>query len=458
MPSSPKEIYQQKLISPDKVVKKLVKPGMWIGVGNVTTVATLFDKALAENISELQDIKLRTAVPLKPLKCLEADKRGEVFSVYSDFFSEYLREYARIRGRVFYLPTHLGEVPKLYREGLLSIDIAVKTTTPMDRNGFFNFGTDITYSRACFDAAKIKIVEVNENVPWVPGGYDECIHISEVDYVIENKEEKIPELPARAPTKEEEKIAENIIEILPTLDGLTLQIGIGGVPDFVCKLLKERGAKDIGVHTEMLTDGIFRLAEQGVVTGRRKSFLPGKIVHTFAAGSRALYDWLHYNPMVAGYPSDFTNDVNIIALNNNMVTINSALEIDLTGQICAESIGPIQYSGTGGQCAFARGGYYTSPRAMPPIGWPSNISIIALPSTYLDRESKQLKSRIVPVLKPGAVVTTPRTDVMYVVTEYGAVNLRGKSIPERVMALAKIAHPSFTDELIKEAKKMGLLP
>jgi len=456
MLSDPKRMYQQKLVSVDKIVK-LVKPGMWIGIGDVACVAWLFDKALAENISELQDIKIRTATPSKQLMCLEADKKGEVFSVYSDFFSEPLREYARRGGKAFYVPAHLGEMPKLFRAGLLPIDIAVHTTTPMDKYGFFNFSTDIVYSKAAYEAAKIRIVEVNESAPWVPGGYDECIHISEVDYIIENKEEKIPELPPRAPTKEEEKIAENIMEVLPKPVGLTLQIGIGGLPDHVCKLLEERGAKDLGVHTEMLSDGIFRLAEKGIVTGRRKSFLPGKIVHTFALGSRALYDWLDHNPMVAGYPADFTNDVNIIALNGNMVSINAALEVDLTGQVCSESIGPIHYTGTGGQCAFARGGYYIAPKAMPPIGWPSNISIIALPSTYVDKETKQMKSRIVPVLKPGAAVTTPRTDVTHIVTEYGAVNVRGKSIPERVMALAKIAHPAFTDELIKEAKKMGLL-
>ncbi|MEM2424733.1 MAG: acetyl-CoA hydrolase/transferase C-terminal domain-containing protein [Candidatus Bathyarchaeia archaeon] len=451
-----KKLYEQKLKSPDEVVK-LVKPGMWIGISGLSCVAWLFDKALAERVSELMDIKLWTPVPLRPLKCLEEDDKGEVFSVYSDMWNEVLRRYARMKRRVYYVPVHLGELPKLFRRGILKVDIAVGTVTPMDKHGFFNFSTENTFRRAMFETAKIKIVEVNESAPWVPGGYNECIHVSEVDYIIENHEDKIPEIPLITPTKEEEKIAENIINLLPTLDGLTIQIGIGGVPDIFCNLLEERGAKNIGVHTEMLTEGIFRLAEKGIINCRKKSFLPGKIVHTFSAGSRELYDWLHYNPLVASFPSDFTNDINIISLNDNMVSINSALEVDLTGQICAESIGPQHYSGTGGQVAFVRGASYTSPQAAPPLGWPSNISIIALPSTYVDKETKELKSRIVPFLRSGSVITTPRTDVVYIVTEYGVADLRGKSVPERVMELVKIAHPDFRDWLIKEAKKLGLL-
>jgi len=448
-----RELYEQKLKSVDEVVK-LVKPGMWIGLGNLSCVGWLFDKALAERVSDLEDIKIWVEIPLKPLRCLEKDKEGRVFTVYSGFLNEFLRG----KPNVFYWPGQLGQYPHLFREGYLKLDVVVKTVTPMDKNGFFNFTTDITYSRAMYESAKIKVVEVNESAPWVPGGYDECIHISEVDYIIENREEKLFELPPKTPTDVEIKIAENILNILPRpLEGFTLQIGIGGVPDAFCRLLEESGAKDWGVHSEMLSEGIFRLAEAGVVTGRKKTFLPGKIVHTFALGSRRMYDWLDHNPAVAGYPSDFVNDILIISLNNNIVSINSALEVDLTGQVNAESIGPAEYSGVGGQFAWTYAPSYRSPKAAPPIGQFSNISVIALPSTYFDKKANRLVSRIVPTLRPGSAVTTQRTNTMYVVTEYGVAKLKGKSVRERARELIKIAHPDFVDQLTKEAKKLGFI-
>lgn len=450
---NPKELYKQKLKSADEVAK-LVRPGMWIGMGNLSCVAWLFDKALSERASELKDVNIWVEIPLKPLRCLEVDKKGDVFTFYSGFLNEYLRG----RPNVHYWPGQLGMYPHLFREGYLKVDIAVKTVTPMDKRGFFNFSVDVSYSRAMFESAKIKIVEVNESAPWDPGGYDECIHISEVDYVIENHEDKIFELPERPPSDIERKIAENILSILPRpLEGFTLQIGIGGVPDAFCKLLEEEGAKDLGVHSEMLSEGMFRLAEAGIITNRKKSFLPGKMVHTFALGSRKMYDWLNHNPMVAAYPSDFVNDIFIIALNNNIVSINSALEVDLTGQVNAESIGPMEYSGVGGQFAWTYAPSYRSPRTLPPIGWPSNISVIALLSTYIDRKTGRLASRIVPTLSPGSAVTTQRTNVMYVVTEYGVARLKGKSIKERARELINIAHPNFRDQLTEEAKKLGYL-
>ncbi|MBS7647833.1 MAG: acetyl-CoA hydrolase/transferase C-terminal domain-containing protein [Candidatus Bathyarchaeia archaeon] len=449
----PKEEYKKKLRSPEDVAK-LITPGMWLGMGNLSAIGWLFEKALAERLSELEDIKLWLEIPLKPLKCLEKDKEGRVFSVYTGFLSEFLRG----RPKVYYWPGQLGQYPHLFREGYLKVDVAIKTVTPMDKRGFFNFSTDITYSRAMFESAKIKIVEVNESFPWVPGGYDECIHVSEVDYIIENHEDKIFELPIRPPSDIENKIAENILNILPKpLDGLTLQIGIGGLPDAVCRMLEEMGAKDLGVHSEMLSEGIFRLAEAGIITGRKKSFLPGKIVHTFALGSRKMYDWLDHNPMVAGYPSDFVNDIVVIALNHKVVSINSALEVDLTGQVNAESIGPMEFSGVGGQSAWTYAPSYRSPKAMPPIGWPSSISIIALPSTYFDKKTNQLASRIVPMLRLGSAVTTQRTNTMYVVTEYGAAKLKGKSVKERAQELIKIAHPDFREQLTKEAEKLGFI-
>ncbi|MEM4534394.1 MAG: acetyl-CoA hydrolase/transferase C-terminal domain-containing protein [Candidatus Korarchaeota archaeon] len=451
----PKDLYQCKLKSAEEVVK-LIQPGMWVGIGNLSCIAWLFDKALAERYPQLNNVNLWCEFPLKPLRCLEVDKEGKAFSVYTGFLGEGMRG----RSNVHYIPSQLGLLPHMFREGFLKVDVAVKTVTPMDKNGYFNFSTDVSYTKAMFESAKIKIVEVNESAPWVPGGYDECIHISEVDYIIENHESKIPELPSREPSEIERRIAENILNVLPRpLEGLTLQVGVGGIPDAFCKLLEEEEAKDLGVHTEMLSEGMFRLAEAGIITGRRKSFLPCKMVHTFALGSRAMYDWLNYNPAVAGYPSDFANDPFVISLNNNIVSINSAIEVDLTGQVNGESIGTMMYSGVGGQMIW---GYavssYRSPKAMPNIGWSSkNFSFIALPSAYHDKKTGRLASRIVPVLRLGSGVTTPRSIAMYVVTEYGVAELKGKSVRERVRELINVAHPDFRDQLVEEARKLGYL-
>lgn len=448
-----KKLYEQKLRSPDEVAK-LVESGMWVDYGFGNSQPFLFDRVLAERAGDLKGVKIRACLPLKPIQCLERDCEGTAFWMGDWHQGSVSRRYMA-EGRCNYIPMNFGEAPRYYREDI-DVDIAVFTTTPMDSHGYFNFGTDITYSRAAMEKAKIRVVEVNESKPWVPGGYDECIHLSEVDYIIENHEDKISEYPYGESAEIDEKIAENIIELVP-LDGVTLQVGVGGLPNAVCKLVGERG-RDIGVHTEMVTEAMFELAEMGVLTGRKKTFLPGKLVHTFAFGSRKLYDWMDHNPMLAGYPVDFTNDPTVAALNNNLITINSAMEVDLQGQVNAESIGTNQYTGTGGQLAFCRGGYYRSPKGASPIGWPANKSFICLESTYSDKQSGQMRSKIVPTLRSGTIVTDPRTDASYVVTEWGVAYLKGKSIPERVLEMVRVAHPDFRDWLIREAKKIGWLP
>jgi len=446
--------YEQKLKSADEVAK-LVKSGMWIDYGFGNDQPFLFDRVLAERAGELQNVKIRCCLPLKPIQCLEKDRDGTTFWLGDWHQGSPSRKYVA-QGRCNYIPMNFGEAPRYYREDV-NVDIAVFTTTSMDSHGFFNFGTDISFSKAAMEKAKIRVVEVNESKPWVPGGYDECVHISEVDYIIENAEDKIVEYPTPEPTKVDEQIAENVAELVP-LDGPTLQVGIGALPNAICKLLGELGAKDIGIHTEMVTEAIVELVEKGVLTCKKKSFLPGKIVNTFAFGSRKLYDWMDHNPMLAGYPVDFTNDPFIVAMNNNMITINSSLEIDLQGQVNSESIGTTQFTGTGGQLAFCRGGYYRTPKALPPVGWPANKSFICMHSTYFDKASGRVKSKIVPTLSSGSIVTNPRTDVSYIATEYGVAYLKGKSIPERVLEMVKIAHPDFRDWLIEEAVKIGWLP
>ena len=234
------------------------------------------------------------------------------------------------------------------------MDIAVQTVTPMDKHGYFNFGPLCNFKKAVFEQAKIIVVEVVEDMPWCYGGYDECIHISEVDYVIENKTDKLITIPSPQPTDVEKKIAEYIAEMIPK-DGPTIQIGIGGLPDTVLRLLADSGARDIGIHTEMVTEGIVDLHEAGLITGKKKSFLPGKIVWAFAIGSRKLYDWIDHNPALAMYPVEFTNDPYIIAMNKDLISINACLGVDLQGQVSSESIGPAQYSGTGDSWPLSAG-------------------------------------------------------------------------------------------------------
>ena len=267
--------------------------------------------------------------------------------------------------------------------------------------------------------------------------------------------DKMITVPSSAATETDKKIASFIADMIPK-DGPTIQVGIGGLPDTILRLLADSGARDIGIHTEMVTEAIAELHEAGLITGKKKTFLPEKIVWAFAIGSRKLYDWLDHNPALAMYPVDFTNDPNVIAMNKDLISINACLGVDLQGQVSSESIGFAEYSGTGGQLAFARGAYYRSTKGQPHAGYPGNKSILAFHSTYRDKDGK-LRSKIMPTLPPGEIVTVPRVDVSYLVTEYGIAYLKGLSVPERVLAITKIAHPDFRDWLLEEAKKMHWL-
>ncbi len=443
--------YGNKLATPEQAAS-LVRDGMWVDYGTVQAPRA-FDRALAQRVGEVKNVKIRALGHLTPLEVMEKDPEAKSFWLGNWHILGWTRKYiAENRGT--HIPYNFGEAARYYRDDL-DVDIAVQTVTPMDKHGYFNFGPLCNFKKAVFERAKIIVVEVVEDMPWCYGGYDECIHISEVDYVIENKTDKLITIPTPQPTEVEKKIAEHIAELIPK-DGPTLQVGIGGLPDTVLRLLADSGARDIGIHTEMVTEGIADLHDAGLITGKKKTLLPGKIVWAFAIGSRRLYDWLDHNPALAMYPVEFTNDPYVIAMNKDLISINACLGVDLQGQVSSESIGPAQYSGTGGQLAFVRGAYYRATKGQPPLGYPENKSILAFQSTYTDKNGK-LKSKITPTLPPGEIVTVPRTDVSYLVTEYGVAYLKGLSIPERVLAITKIAHPDFRDELLEEAKKLHWL-
>jgi len=443
--------YGNKLVTAEQVAS-LVRDGMWVDYGTVQAPRA-FDRALAKRVGEVKNVKVRALGHLTPLEIMEKDTEAQSFWLGNWHILGWTRKYiAENRGT--HIPYNFGESARIYREDL-DVDIAVQTVTPMDKHGYFNFGPLCNFKKAVFQKAKMVVVEVVEDMPWCCGGYDECIHISDVDYVIENKTDKLITIPSPVATEVEQKIAEYIADMIPK-DGPTIQIGIGGLPDTVLRLLANSGARDIGIHTEMVTEAIMELHESGLITGKKKSFLPEKIVWAFAIGSRKLYDWLDHNPALAMYPVEFTNDPYVIAMNKDLISINACLGVDLQGQVSSESLGTAQYSGTGGQLAFVRGAYYRATKGQQALGYPESKSILAFQATYKDKDGN-LKSKINPTLPPGEIVTVPRVDVSYLVTEFGVAYLKGLSISERVLAITKLAHPDFRDGLLEEAQKMHWL-
>lgn len=339
-------------------------------------------------------------------------------------------------GDADFTPVFLHEIPRLFREGYLPIDVALISVSTPDEHGYCSYGVEIGVTKPAVESARIVIAEINPNMPRTWG--QSFIHLSQITYCVPVNY-PLPQLPQSSPTAIYQQIGNHIAELID--DGDTLQLGIGAIPDAVLGVLGSK--RDLGIHSEMFSDGIIDLVQQGVITGRRKNFLPGKIVAAFMLGTERLYRFVNDNPMVEMRPVDFTNDPYTISRNDNMVAINSALQVDLTGQVCADSIGCKFYSGVGGQADFIRGAAHS--RGGKPI--------IALPSTALNGSI----SRLVPMLDPGAGVTTSRNDVHYVVTEYGVAQLFGKSVRQRAVELIKIAHPDFRAELTAAAQGRCLL-
>jgi acyl-CoA hydrolase len=420
----------------------LVKSGDWVDYGFGMGQPDLFDRALAARAPELTGVKIRACLTLKPRAVLDADPRGEHFLVFNWHFSGYDRR-QHDAGRCNYIPMNFGEAPDLYRRHVDRVDIACIKTAPMDEHGYFNFGGSVGYTKAMTERARILLVETCESMPYVYGS-EESVHVSEVHGVIQGDAEPMPEVPNPPVSDVDRKVAGFIAPQIE--DGACLQIGIGGMPNAVCALLREATVRDLGIHTEMLVDGMIDLVEAGLVTGARKTIDPFQIVFTFAAGSRKQYDFIDRNPRVQSRPVDYTNLPQNIMRNDRVVSINNTTEIDLQGQAASETAGHRHLTGTGGQLQFVRGAYASR----------GGKSFMSLASTY-DRGGER-KSRIVCTLTPGNVVTTPRTDTMYVVTEYGMVNLKGKAVAERAKALIGIAHPDFREGLEREARALNLMP
>lgn len=427
------EDYQSKLTTAAQAVK-LIKSGdrVYYG-GNAATPTGLID-ALAARADELTGVQLYHVLLLgqDPLSKLEMEGH---FRHNSLFVGPADRE-AVNSGRADYIPVFLHQIPRLFQERIIPLDVAMVMVSPPDDHGFMSFGVEVMNTHAACHTAKKVIIQVNERMPRVLG--DSFIHVSRVHAIVEHTHD-LPELAPRPISDVERRIGEHIRGLIT--DGATIQMGIGGIPDAVWGMLD--GVKDLGIHTEMLSDGAMRAIERGIVTGYRKTLHPGKAVITFALGTKALYDFLDNNPMVEAHPVDHVNDPYVIAQNDNIIGINSAIEVDLSGQVCSDSIGPRIYSGFGGQVDFIRGAA-RSRGGMP---------IIALPSTARNGQ----ESRITSMLKHGAGVVTTRADVHYVVTEHGIAHLFGKNLRERAKALIGIADPAFRDELTAEAQERKLI-
>lgn len=415
---------------------------MWLDYGTALCQPDVFDRALGARAESLRNVKVRSCLTMSPRAVVESDPAGDHFCWFSWHFTAYDRK-MHDRGRCIYIPLNLGEVPDYYRRFLPPVDIAILKTCPIDADGCFNFGPTGMWHRAVIESARTVIVEVTHSLPYA-NGIQNSVHADEVDFVIEGDDHDLPELPNPAPTEIDRAVARHIAGEIE--DGACLQIGIGGMPNAVCSLLLESGVRDLGVQTEMLTDGLGELYRSGHINGSRKAIDPGKIVYSFALGSRALYAATHRNTDFLCRPVDYTNSPHIVMQNQKVISINNTTQIDLQGQAASESDGHRHISGTGGQLQFVRGAYSSH----------GGKSFICLASTFEKRGER--RSRIVLDLTPGNIVTTPRSDVMYVVTEYGMVNLKGKSVAERAMALISIAHPDFREELEREAYAHRLVP
>jgi acyl-CoA hydrolase len=425
-----------------QVAAQLVKSGDWVDYGFCLGQPDLFDQALAARAAQLKRVKIRAALTVRPRAILEADPDGEHFLWFNWHFSSYDRR-QHDAGRCNYIPMNFGESPDYYRRFVDPIDVVCLKTAPMDASGYFNFGPSTTYHRAMTERACHVVVETNSSVPQVSGP-ETGIHVSEVDYIIDGGSAPLPEISAGQVSAVERQVAGLIAQEID--DGACLQIGIGGMPNAVCSLLREANKRDLGIHTEMLVDGIGDLIEAGIVTNSRKQIDHGRSVFSFALGSARLYRMIDRNPAFCAHAVDYTNLPVNIARNDSVVSINNTTQIDLQGQAASESCGHRHLSGTGGQLQFVRGAYASR----------GGKSFICLSSTCEVKGERV--SRIVSSLTPGNIVTTPRTDTMYVVTEYGMVNLKGKSVAERATGLISIAHPDYREQLARAAREQQLIP
>ncbi|GBE29522.1 MAG TPA: acetyl-CoA hydrolase/transferase family protein [Bacteroidetes bacterium] len=433
------EKYRSHKMSADEAVK-VIKSGDRVNVQPGCATPTALTDAMVRRSGELENVEVMHLLTMGKASYLDAKYEG-IFRHLALFIGSNARE-AVSEGRADAMPVFLSEVPKMFSDGTLPIDVCFIHVSPPDEHGFCSFGVDVSVTKAAADCAKHVIAQVNRLMPRTLG--DSFIHVNKIDTFVTH-DAPLFEMPQFVPDLNDEKnlvplkIGENIVGLIN--DGDTLQMGIGTIPDAVLYHLREKN--DLGVHSEMFSDGVVDLVEEGIITNDKKTINRGKMVAGFVLGTRKTFDFIENNPIVEFRPTEYVNDIKVIAEHDNMVAINSAIEVDITGQVCADSIGPNLYSGFGGQVDFIRGAARS--RGGKPI--------IALPSTAKGDSI----SRIVSQLKPGAGVVTTRADVHWIVTEYGSVNLHGLSYRDRAREMIRIAHPDFREELESYAKEQKLI-
>lgn len=437
-----KNMYDQKLVSADQAAA-VVKSGDWVDYGWTTGTTVAFDAALAKRMPDLHDVSLRGGILMWVPEVFKIENPAEHFTWNSWHMSGIERK-AIAQGFAYYAPIRYSELPRYYRESSTPLDVAVFQVAPMDEHGFFNFGPNASHMAAVCEKAKVVIVEVNENMPVCLGGFENCVHISDVDMIIEGDNPAIGEMGGGAAASEVDgAVAKLIVEEIP--DGACLQLGIGGMPNAVGSLIAKSDLKDLGVHTEMYVDAFVDIAKAGKITGAHKAIDKGRQVYAFGAGTKKLYDYLHNNPECMSAPVDYTNDIRSISALDNFMSINNAVDVDLFGQVNAESAGIKHISGAGGQLDFVLGAYLSK----------GGKSFICCSSTLKGKDGS-LQSRIVPTLNPGSIVTDTRANIHYLVTEFGKVNLKGLTTWQKCEAIISVAHPDFRDQLIADAEKMHI--
>ncbi|MCZ7553371.1 MAG: hypothetical protein M5U05_12430 [Anaerolineales bacterium] len=432
------KMYQSRVVSAEEAVRHIKSGDRVFLTGNCSipqkTLAALVDYAV-----ELENVEICQALTIGPADYVKPELEGHL-KVNTMFVSANVRQ-AVHEGRADFTPVLLSEFTLLFKNRFLPIDVALIHVSPPDEHGFCSLGVEVGLTKSPAEAAKIIIAEVNQKMPRTLG--DSFIHLSRLNYIVpvdyELQELRMTE---GGPNEVVDSIACHIAELIP--DGATMQMGIGAVPDAVLGYLHHK--RDLGVHTELFSDGVIELFDQGILTGARKSIHPGKMIAGFILGTKRLYNWVDDNPLIELHPTEYVNDPFVIAQNERQVAINSAIEIDLTGQVCADSIGPKIYSGVGGQLDFIYGASRSK----------GGVPIIALPSTTTLKNGKTI-SRIVSLLNHGAGVVTTRNHVRYVVTEYGVADLYAKTIRQRATQLIGIAHPEFRGELRRQAQELHYL-
>lgn len=430
--------YQSRVTSPKEAVRSIQSGNRVFLTGNVSVPQTVLS-ALVNYAPNLKDVEICQALSIGPADYVMPEMQGHL-RVNSMFISANIRKAVQ-EGKADFTPVLLSEFPLLFKNGLLPLDVAFIHVSPPDEHGYCSFGVEVGLTKSAAESAKVIIAEVNQQMPRTLG--DSFIHVNRLDHIIP-VDYSIPEVQMNEDGKPEviEKIAGFVADLIP--HGATLQMGIGAIPNAVLRYLHHK--KDLGLHSELFSNGVMELVNAGVLTSARKTLHRGKIVAGFILGTQELYDWVNNNPLIELHPTEYVNDPLVIAQNDRMVAINSAIEVDLTGQICADSIGSKLYSGVGGQLDFIYGASRSK----------GGVAIIALPSTTILKDGMHI-SRIVAMLKHGAGVVTSRNHVRYIVTEYGVANLYGKTIRQRAQELINIAHPEFRATIASQAKELCYL-